>query len=385
MAKLKTYKPALINQLTDECCNVIDEALVELGVDFNKSYKRLYGRCPIHDGDNPAAWNLYPEGEEVRGVWICRTHHCEKKWKKNFAGFVHAVLSKREGKELNWTCAVEWMLKFLGYKSVNDVAVPDEASLAKRAQSNACRRWNIAPKVTPTAWTRERVRTKLEIPSTYFISRGFQADILDKYDVGLYQPEGRVLVPVYDPSYKFAVGFTGRSIYERCDKCKFWHNPNGSCPTTIAEQANASKWKNSKGFETANHLYNYWFSRQSIMDTSTLVLVEGPGDCWKLEQAGIHNSVALFGINLTEQQISLIESSWCINIIVLLDNDPSGHEGAKQIKQQLCRTHRLYFPTFIGKDIGELNTDSITSDIQPILNDIQCCQNMIGIHKCQKS
>jgi len=368
-----------VNQLTDECCDIIEEALVELGVPFHKSRKRLFGPCPIHGGDNPAAWNLYPDGDEVRGVWICRTHHCEKKWKKNFAGFVHGVLCTQARQTLPWTKAVDWMLKFLGYHSMGEVKVPDAATLAKRAQSNALRRWNITPKTVKTEWTRDRIRKTLSIPAQYFLQRGFNKDILEKYDVGFYQAQERALVPVYDPGYKWAVGFTGRSIYEKCDKCGFWHKPSASCPTTIEDQINCAKWKNSRGFEAANYLYNYWFARPFILETSTIILVEGPGDVWKLEEAGIHNAVALFGVDITEEQLTLLESSWAMNVVILLDNDKAGKDAAQEIKKKLCRTHRLYFPTFDAKDVGELQTDTITSDIEPIINQIQTFSKQVGV------
>lgn len=379
MTKQKAYSPALVNQLTDECCDVIEAALVELGVDFHKSRKRLFGPCPIHGGDNPAAWNLYPEGDEVRGIWTCRTHHCEKKWKKNFAGFVHGVLSTQSTTPVSWTKAVDWMIKFLGYKSAEEVKTPDEATLAKRAQTNALRRWNITPKTTQTSWTRERVRDTLTIPAQYFLQRGYNQQILDQYDVGFYQAQNRVLVPVYDPNYKWAVGFTGRSIYEKCSKCGFWHSPTGACPSSIEDQINCAKWKNSRGFEAANYLYNYWFARKYILDTSTIILVEGPGDVWRLEEAGIHNSVGLFGADITEEQLTLLESSWAMNVVVMLDNDKAGKEAAQTIKQKLSRTHRLFFPTFDAKDVGELQTDTITSDIEPIIQQILKFNQTVGV------
>lgn len=375
----QTYSIHLVNQLTDECCDNIQECLIALGVDFYKSNRRIYGKCPVHEGDNPAAWNLYPEGDEVRGVWICRTHQCEKKFKKNFAGFVHGILTKQAGKPVHWTEAVKWMMNFLGYKSVSEVHLPDKQVLTKRSQCNALNRWNIKPKVTETKWDREKIRKKLKIPAQYFISRGFSPDILDRYDVGFYNSENRVLAPVYDPHHKFAVGFVGRSIYDKCARCHFWHDPKGECPTTVEQQVNCSKWKNSRGFEAANYLYNYWFAYKHIVETSTIILVEGPGDVWKLEEAGIHNAVALFGVNITDEQMTLIEASWCINVIVLLDNDDAGKRASEEIKKIFCRTHRLYFPAYDGKDIGELQTDMITSDVEPFLTRISQFNKEIGV------
>jgi 5S rRNA maturation endonuclease (ribonuclease M5) len=373
------YSLALVNQLTDECCENIEDCLVELGVNFFKSKKRIIGCCPIHNGDNPSAWNLYPCGEEVRGVWICRTHHCEKKWKKNFAGLIHGVLSNRVKRELHWTVAIEWMLKFLKYNDASEVKLPSKEELDKRAQAAALNKWNILPKSNPTIWTRDKVRRTLQIPSEYFMQRGYKSETLDKYDVGLYKQQNRILVPVYDPLYKFVVGFVGRSIFEKCDKCKYWHSPTTACPATTEEQINCAKWKNSKGFEAGHHLYNYWFARKSIIDTSAIILVEGPGDVWKLEEAGIHNAVAIFGTNFTEEQSVTLESSWCLNVILMLDNDNAGRVATEDIKKRLQRTHRLYFPTFAGKDVGELQTDKITADIAPLIEQIQNVNQKIGI------
>lgn len=373
------YPPELINQLTNECCEVIDDLLNELGVDYHRSKKMLFGPCPIHGGDNPTAWNLYPEGDEVRGIWICRTHHCEKKWKKSLVGFIHAVLSRNKSQVLPWTAAVEWMLKFLGYKNIKDVKAPTAAALARQAQANAIRRWNVGPRTTKTQWTQESIRKFLQIPSEYYINRGYKRETLEKYDVGFYPQQNRVLVPIYDTEHKLVTGFCGRSIFDRCDKCKLWHAADKPCPTTTEERINASKWKNSKGFEAANFLYNYWFAHPFILETSTIILVEGPGDVWRLEEAGIHNAVGLFGIELKEEQLTLLESSWAINVVVLLDNDEAGINASQEIKKRLQRTHRLFFPAISAKDVGELQTDTVTADIEPLITQIKSFSDSIGI------
>ena len=73
----------LIEEIKNMACANIEELLSELGVDSRRNGKMLVGPCPVHEGDNLSAWNLYPEGEEVRGYWVCRTHHCEKKKGQN--------------------------------------------------------------------------------------------------------------------------------------------------------------------------------------------------------------------------------------------------------------------------------------------------------------
>lgn len=374
------YSQALVNQITDECCEVIEDMMLELHVPFTRSNRRLFGACPVHGGDNPAAWNLYPEGDNVRGIWFCRSRNCHKKWKKTLVGFVHAILSNRSSEPISWTIAVDWMAKFLGYKKLSDVVLPDRATLERQQFSNATRRLNLKPRTNlDKALSPDKYRKAVEIPSQYYVERNYNVETLTRYDIGYAKRTNRSVVPIYDSEHKYIVGMTARSHWDKCSECGYYHNPQYSCPKLISEQINACKWKNSPGFEAAHHLYNLWFARQHIMDSSTIILVEGPGDVWRLEEAGIKNSVAIFGTDLCEEQLSLIESSWAMNVIVLTDSDEAGRLAATNIKEKLSRTHRLYFPTITTNDVGALQTDQVTDDIAPILDSILQFQKQVGV------
>jgi len=377
---MNQYSQVLVNQVTDECCEVIEDLLTALGVDYTRSNRRLFGPCPIHGGDNPGAWNIYPEGDDVRGIWFCRTHNCHNTWKKTLVGFVHGVLSCNGAKEMIWTQAVDWMAQFLGYQSLADIKTPDAATLERQRYNNMTRRFNITPNSRPTTvWTPEHYHKAVEIPSSYYIDRGYSPDILTRYDVGFASRTNRSVVPIYDDEHTTIVGMSGRSHWNQCPACHYYHEPNQECPTRIVDQINACKWKNSPGFEAAHHLYNLWFARQAIINSSTIILVEGPGDVWRLEEAGIKNSVAIFGTELTEEQLALIESSWAMNVVVLTDNDKAGREAAQNIKEKLQRTHRLYFPTLAADDVGALQTDQVTDDIVPMLQQIENFHQAVGV------
>ncbi len=377
---MRQYSQAVVNQITDECCEVIEDMLTELHVDYTRSNRRLFGCCPIHGGDNPGSWSLYPEGDDVRGIWFCRTRNCHKKWKKTLVGFVHAIISNNGKDEIPWTAAVDWMMKFLGYKTISEVKTPDAATLERQRYNNMARRFNIMPNTkSKRTWEPDKYRRAMEIPSPYYLKRGYTEEILKKYDVGYASKTNRSVVPVYDNEYKKIVGMTGRTQYNKCSNCGYYHETNSACPTRIVDQIYACKWKNSPGFEASHHLYNLWFARQAIMDSNTIILVEGPGDVWRLEEAGIKNSVAIFGTDLTEEQLTLIESAWCMNVVVLTDGDEAGREAAKNIKDKLNRTHRLYFPSLAAKDVGALQTDQVTDDISPVLQQIEKFQTQIGI------
>jgi 5S rRNA maturation endonuclease (ribonuclease M5) len=379
--KIDYYAHEYTNRVADECCEHIEDMLHELQVRFKRSGKRLYGPCPVHGGDNPAAWNIYPDGDYVRGIWVCRTHHCEKKYRRNIIGFVRGVLEAQRG-HCTWAEAVDWMAQFLGYSSIKEVKPINKEEIDRLRYDSIQKKLTIKPRHKKSGWQRNVVRSRLQIPATYYLNRGYTKDILDKYDIGFSSKIQRVVVPIYNDDYEFVIGTTQRTIHKKCEKCNYYHNPLTSCPTTLTEQMHCSKWKNNEGFESAHCLYNYWFAKPYIKQSNTIIIVEGPGDVWRLEEAGIHNSVALLGCELSEEQLTIIESCWAMNIIVMTDNDEAGINAAKEIKEQLGRTHRLYFPVEHFKkkdDVGDLNSSVLVSEVSPILEIINNLHTNLGI------
>ena len=357
-----------LNELTAQACDVLEDIFDELGLEYRLSSSRIFGPCPIHGGDNQGALCMYPKGEEIGGIWMCHTHHCERTWKKTLIGFIHGVLSTQKATEVQWTDAVDWLCDFLGYTSFNDIVTPDAQELSRRRYSGIHNKIRLLPRQSKSQWTRYDLRQKLIIPSEYYLNRGYSPEILDKYDVGWYSKVRRVVVPIYDDDYRYITGFTGRTTHDQCGKCQQWHSVNDPC--SQAKYYEHAKWIHSKEFEASQYLYNYWFAREHIQDSLTVILVEGPGDVWKLEEAGIHNAVAMFGVDLTDAQKFILEQSGAMSAIIMLDNDEAGMNGAVALKQQLGRFLRLFFPTFHGSDVGELQTDTVTTDIQPIINNI---------------
>ncbi len=363
----------LIEEVKDMACSNIEELLSELGVDFRANGKMLVGPCPVHGGDNLSAWNLYPEGEEVRGYWVCRTHHCEKKKNQNdrllygstIIGFVRGVLSNQRGRHVSYKDAVDFVVKFLGYKSITEINKPDAETIERRKYISSMKRLSISPKQQKSDWTKEKLRSTLELPAKYYIERGYSDKVLDKYDVGTYNKRNRVVVPVYDDKYTYIAGFLGRSIWPQCDKCKKWHDPKSDCPQTPYAIKECEKWLNGS-FESKNYLYNYWFAAEHIRKCGVAILVEGAGDVWRLEENGIKISLGLFGTDLTDSQRVLLDRSGALSIIVMLDSDKAGQEGSMKLKSQLGRQYRMYFPK-IQDDAGELSKDEITEDIKPII------------------
>ena len=214
----------------------------------------------------------------------------------------------------------------------------------------------------------EYYRSSVDIPSQYYLQRDYSIEILDKYGVGTCKRKGKALyqravVPIYDDSGKAILGFSGRSIFNQCLKCKHYHDPNKKCGFF-------PKWKHTSGFKKENCLYNYWNAKDTILSTGVIVLVESPGNVWRLEEAGIHNSVAIFGAHLSQNQKKIIDSSGAFSIICLLDNDEAGEKGSKKIYEQCSKMYRVYFPKFVGNDIADISVDVVTNDIKPLIKKI---------------
>ena len=197
--------------------------------------------------------------------------------------------------------------------------------------------------------------------------------MLEEYDVGycdnprkpMYK---RAVVPIYDNDHKFIVGCTGRSIFEKCDKCNNYHDPKEKC-------RHFPKWMHSKGFQKEKWLYNYWKAKNYIIDSGVAILVESPGNVWRLAEAGIHNAVAIFGTAFNQDQKHLLDESGALSIICLMDNDDAGRRAAAKIEEICGKLYRLYFPNLSSNDIADMNVNTVTSDIKPFI------ENAMNVYK----
>jgi len=371
---------AKLKIVCDEVCDDIELLLDSFGLDYKFNNKMITMSCPIHGGDNQSALNLYPTGDNYRGNWKCRTHNCENIFKASVLGFIRGVISHQK---YGWTkngdnsCsfkeAVEYATSIIN-KDLSDIKINRKDKEKKQFTSvmgylNSSDNDNTTKKII-----RSQIVRSLIIPSQYYLDRKYSAEILSKYDVGLCdKPDKemykRIVVPVYDNDYKYMIGCSGRSIFEKCGLCKSHHDTNTNCPNND-DGWKYSKWKHSSGFKSQNHLYNFWFAKQHILSTATVIIVESPGNVWRLEENGIHNSVAIFGSSLSDRQKILLDSSGAMNIIILTDNDEAGRKAADQIKIKCQNTYRIFSPQISKNDIGEMTSSEIDIEIKEYINKI---------------
>lgn len=362
--------------LCDDLCDEIESLLDHFDLDYKSNGKMMSMCCPIHGGDNPSAISLYYTGDNYRGNWKCRTHNCEKIFKGSIIGFIRGIISAKKykweksgDKFCSFKEAVDFASKFLN-KDLNTIKISGSEKNKKTFAALVGYIHNEKEKQTKSI-KRESIVKSLSIPAQYFIDRRYSSEILRKYDIGLCEKSGkemsaRVVVPIYDNDYQYMVGCSGRSIFEQCKRCGSYHNPNQSCPEENQRWI-YSKWRHSKDFKSQNHLYNFWFAKEHIMSSATAIIVESPGNVWRLEENGIHNSVAIFGSSMSDRQKVLLDSSGAMNLVVLTDNDEAGKKAADQIKQKCQNTYKIYIPTISKGDIGEMNSDEIDNEIKPLL------------------
>jgi DNA primase len=173
---------------------------------------------------------------------------------------------------------------------------------------------------------------------------------LEAFDVGECLAEnqpmsGRVVVPVYDEDYNY-VGCVGRSIKEHLQP----------------------KWLHSKGF-SKNVLYGLNLTKERIMETGTVILVEGQGDVWRAFEAGLDMTVGIFGCSINDDQLILLERSGALNVVVFTDYDEAGNKAAEQIMKKCGRRFNYIRPEMPEgvKDVGDLTVEQIKELILPQL------------------
>lgn len=377
--KYHSVDQAKLKVLCDDLCDNIESLLDGFGIDYKFNSKMLSMSCPIHGGDNQSAVNIYPEGETYRGNWKCRTHNCEQEFKSSIIGFVRGIISHQK---YNWSepgdpsCsfneALDYVQAFLN-KDLKSIKI-SKTEKEKKNFTNIINYIQTKTENTTNKIARQQIIKSIQIPAEYYLHRNYSSEILVKYDVGLCTNPNkpmynRVVVPIYDNDHKYMVGCTGRSIFEKCTKCSFYHNISNLCPSDEKKWL-YPKWKHSADFKSRNYLYNFWFAKDHIYETGIAIIVESPGNVWRLEENGIHNSVAIFGSSLSDRQKILLDSSGAMTLILLTDNDDAGKKAADQIKTKCENTYRIFVPKISKNDVGEMTPEEINNEIKEYIQKI---------------
>ena len=346
--------------LSEKIVEHLDRINNYFNLNLRQTNRSFTGCCPIHGGDNPTALTIYTTGYDRVGVWRCFTHDCHKKYGANAIGFIRGILSRKNRKLVEFAEAVKWCENFLSCKF--DMKPPEDNEIL----TSVITRLGRERPEPPFRLTREQFLGTLS-PTNYFIKRGYKAETLKKFDVGYCANPSkrfynRVVVPQYDDEGKYIIGAIARSIYEKCQICKYFHDPNGPCK-------HYAKWINSDNFPSEWALYNFHRAKKFINETGIAILIESAGDTWRIDEADFPMALGTFGSKFSEEQKRLLDTTACNTVVVVPNNGDAGQILVEHIREQCKRTHNIVIvePKY-KDDIGACNIEAVKQILGPIID-----------------
>lgn len=357
-----------ITTLNKLILNNIQQFLTYFNVTLNNDNQKYYGCCPIHLGsDNPQALIMYKNS----GIWLCTTHHCESTFAQTPIGFIRALLSsKKRGWENSGDAikmasikdATDFSIKFLN-KDCKPLANNSNPTILIDREKSAFIRQSKLLKKSNILFDIDTFRRYCEIPSPYFVSKGYSPDILELYNVGIMKKQNhqffnRTVVPIMDHQENYVIGLTARINHPQCLVCSY-HHPIASKCLDKTSQFHTPKWEHNFGFAKQNHLFNYWHAKECINRNHSIIITEGPTDCIKLAEAGICNSVALLGSSISWHQSTFIKKCNINKIIIATDNDEGGEVAKESIIKNLGKNYTYTNIELPMNDLGDMNTKQI--------------------------
>lgn len=300
---------------------------------YYQSGELLVSTCPVHEGDNFSAFNInINESSEFYGIWFCNTKKCHESHGRDILALIQSLLSKKTGKKCTFRETVVFIESFCKNKRV--VKKVKKIQPRNKIEVNKNN-------------TKKHIRKFLSIPAQEYINRGFKESTLNEFDVGLCKLKtsemyNRVVFPVYDYSGEYMVGCVGRSITDT-----------------------DFRWKNQKGFNVRKFLYNHARALDTIVLTSTVIVVEGQGSVLRLWESGVKNVVGLFGSKMSDVQEFLIQKMNIDRIIVMTDNDKAGEKCREDINERFEGQLSVHNIRSTKNDMEDMSIEEIQKNIVP--------------------
>jgi len=263
-----------------------------LDKELTETKYKLYGKCPIHRGDNPSAFHV----DLDKNLWNCFTR-CG-------GGSVIDLLMNIENIDVYQAGLIGE--KLLGTDS--DYKVFDS---------------NKLPKPKPQLINKPlEFRLNLFSEHPYLSKRNISQATAKFFEIG-YCNKGimkdRIAIPIHNENNNL-LAYCGRTIDETLPKYQF-----------------------PIGFKKNEVLYN--FNRIIQNQNNKLFVVEGFFDVFRLYQAGIE-SVAVMGSSLSPKQKNLLEQT-NRKLLFMFDGDKAGRKGmakAENMFNPKIETEIIYLP-----------------------------------------
>ena len=354
-------------------CERIAEIFDALGLDYIERHDYLQAACPVHGGENPRAmfWAIRSNH------WQCKTRgcHCDPITGPSTSvfGLIRGTMTRKTGKEWSFKRSVNFVTQVLGLGNCSaDSSTAQDMEIAKLIKQQRKKQPNTHKQGIPLA----TVTRRLKADQVYYPNRGISPDIIAKYHISFCDTKGkpmykRAFFPILDVTGRYVVGWSGRSIYDKCAKCKMYHHPERfECPDPKYRGVYV-KWKHSDNLHSELCVYNIWYAKPFISKSGTVILCEGPGDVWAYEAAGIKNSVAIMGCSLSRQQRLMLQNAGALTIVCTFDNDEAGQKAMERLQQDLTHYFRVFCITPDQfSDVGDMLPEDICKQIGPVLKKV---------------
>lgn len=367
---MKRFNTASVAFIQDRACERISEIFDALGIDYTERRDYIQAACPVHEGSNQRGmfWAFRSNH------WQCKTRGCQTSevtgTSNSVFGLVRGTMTSKTGRSWSFQESVNFVAQALGLEKCSlDNATAQDIEIAKIIKRHRKRQSSVPGQGLPLSV----VVGRLKEDQVYYPNRGISPEIIAKYHISFCNTKGkpmykRAFFPILDATGKYISGWSGRSIYNKCDKCRMHHHPErSSCPDS-QYRGLYTKWRHSKDFHGELCLYNLWYAKPFISKTGTVILCEGPGDVWGYEAAGIKNSVAILGVSMSRQQRLMLQNAGALTIICTFDNDNAGKAAMVKLEKELTHYFRIFCVTpDTTKDIGDMLSSDIAEKIGPIL------------------
>jgi 5S rRNA maturation endonuclease (ribonuclease M5) len=332
-----------IKELQQQALNRIENILDRLKIEWAmRSSERINIICPVHKSNDLSSSCIYLSN----GNYKCWSKGCDSEIGYNFIHLIKWYLSQDSEESVTW----EDVKSFVDSEQITEVR-----EITK----------TISHEIT---YMDPAKYPSVNIPCKYYIDRGFSPETLTKFHIGLTEQfpyAGRSIVPIKCPNGKL-MGFSGRSIYPKCPKCKYYHSKYQTCISDDYEYAHMfNKWFHSSGMKKTLTLYNI----DNISGQTKLAIVEGPSCVWRLDMFGIP-AVAVLGRTFGNHQAQLLKSKGVSKIFLLSDQDEPGQLFKRKFIEEWHTVFQIYVTTLPKKDISEMSDEEIKSIIIPKWNKI---------------
>jgi 5S rRNA maturation endonuclease (ribonuclease M5) len=283
---------------------------------------------------------------------------------------VRGAMTNKTGRNWSFREAVQFVIHALGLKELpKDHATAQDIEIAKFIKEHRKRKGTANCKGIPLA----TIVSKLRPDQVYYPRRGITPEIIGKYHISFCNTKGksmykRAFFPILDETGRYVVGWSGRSIYEKCSSCGMHHHSQRPLCPESKYRGVYTKWKHSRDFHSELCLYNIWYAKPFIRKTGTVILCEGPGDVWAYEMAGIRNSVALLGLNMSRHQRLMLQNAGALTVICTFDNDEAGKKAMERLGKDLTHYFRVFCVTpDTANDIGDTLSGDLINQMGPVL------------------